>query len=111
MVHALDGFAVVLRFSPEDIRHKRLRVTVVQREPTRLDLHHHAVSRQEHMIGIWQGEAIDQWLAALNGLGILQAFAIAPAENIRRDHQLIASHPRLGGYFIWIYVNQFYNPV
>src|SRR5258706_7816060 len=42
VVNALHGLPVIGGLGPEDVRHERLRVPVVEREPAPLDLHHDA---------------------------------------------------------------------
>ncbi len=48
VVDPLGRLFEILRLRPKDIRHERLRVTVVQRKPRRLHLHHQS---QKNMIG------------------------------------------------------------
>src|SRR5208282_5172601 len=86
MKHALYRLAIILRLGPENARHERLWVPVVERKPARLDLHHDPVPRQKDVVGIRQSKAVEQRLVAGNRLGALQAFAIAPAKNIRGNH-------------------------
>src|SRR3984885_8418772 len=54
MKHALRGFHIVGRFGEENIGHEGLGVAVVEREPTRLHLHHDPVTGQEYMVGMRQ---------------------------------------------------------
>src|SRR5437763_16657607 len=60
VIDTLRRLAVIARFGPEDIRDERLRITVVKREPARLDLHHDSVPRPKNMIGRRQGETVQQ---------------------------------------------------
>src|SRR5882762_5865123 len=50
VVDALRRYPIVAGLSPENIGDESLRIAVVQREPARLNLHHDAVARQEHVI-------------------------------------------------------------
>ena len=58
VIHALGRFFVIRGLRQEDVRHKGLRIAVVQREPARLDLHGDAVAGQEHVVGVRQREAV-----------------------------------------------------
>ena len=51
MVDTLRRLAVVGGFGPEDVRHERLWIAVVNGEPARLDLHHDAVPGTEDVVG------------------------------------------------------------
>ena len=51
---ALRRLHVTLRLREHDVRHERLRVAVVEREPARLDLHHDAMARQERVARVRQ---------------------------------------------------------
>ena len=106
MIYALRRLAVIPRLGPENIRHECLRIAVVERKPARLDLHHDAMARQEDVIRRGQGEAIEQRLVGGDGLGGFEALAIAAAENVGRDHQLIAAHVGLAGHFVGIDIDQ-----
>ena len=68
VVNPLYGFSVILRLGPEDVGDEGLRIAVVQGEPTRLDLHHDPVARQEDMVRRGQGEAVQQRCVGRNGL-------------------------------------------
>src|SRR6266704_1531073 len=50
MVNPLRRLAVLARPGPENTWQKGLRITVVEREPARLDLHHDGVAREKNMI-------------------------------------------------------------
>src|SRR5438876_9520485 len=63
VVDPLGRLPIVLRLRPEDAGHERLRIAVVEREPARLDLHHHAMPGPEHVVRVGQGEAVGEWLA------------------------------------------------
>jgi len=62
---------------PKDVGHKRLWITVVEREPAGLDLHHDAVAGQEDVVCGGKSEAIEQRLVGRDGLGCFEAFAVA----------------------------------
>src|SRR5450759_5107604 len=82
VVETLHGFAVVLRLCKENIGDERLRIAVVQRKPTRLDLHHDAMAGQEDMVRRRQSEAVKQGLVGGDGFCRLQALAIAATEDV-----------------------------
>src|SRR5712692_1438203 len=75
VIDPLRRLAVIARFGPEDIRDKRLRITVVQREPARLDLHHDSVPRPKNMIGRRQGETVKERRVLRNRPGLGEAIA------------------------------------
>src|ERR1044072_2161508 len=83
VIDALRGLPVIARLGPEDVRDEGLRVSVVEREPTRLYLHHDAVPRQEDVVRRREREAVEQGLARLDWLRRLKALAVAPAEDVR----------------------------
>src|SRR5947208_4317858 len=70
VIDALRGPAIILRVGPEDAGDESLRIAVVEREPARLDLHHHAVAWQEHVVRRGQREAIEQRLISRDRLGL-----------------------------------------
>ena len=80
-------------------------------EPRRLHLHHDAVARQEHVIRRRQGELVRQRCIYLDRLRILEARAIASAEDVHRDPELVAAHLGLAGDFVGIDVDQLHDPV
>src|ERR1700683_2291596 len=86
VIYALRRFAIVIRLGPENVRDKSLRITVVQRKPAGLNLHHDAMAGQENMVRRGKVEAIEQGLAGSDGLGILQTFAIAATEDGGGNH-------------------------
>ena len=51
------GLLVVGWLRPENVRHERLRISIVQREPARLDLHHDSVPGQKHVVRRRQRES------------------------------------------------------
>ena len=68
MVDALHRFPVVAGLRPEDVRHERLRIAIVEREPARLDLHHDPVAGQEHVVRRRQREPVEQRRVGGDGL-------------------------------------------
>src|SRR5437588_7839867 len=92
VINALRGFSVVAGFGPENTRHKRLRIAIVEGEPAGLDLHHDAVSRQENVVRRRQVESVKPGLVRRDGFGSLQALAITAAEDVCGNHQLVAAH-------------------
>src|SRR5437899_12440648 len=75
VIDTLRSLAIILGICPEDAGDESLRIAVVEREPARLDLHHHAVAWQEHVVRRGQREAIEQRLISRDRLGRLQALA------------------------------------
>src|SRR5450759_5007805 len=65
MVDALNGFPVIPRLRPEDVRHERLWIAVVEREPGRLHLHHDPVTRKEDVVRRGKSEAVRQRFVCL----------------------------------------------
>src|ERR1700733_11788448 len=83
--HGLGRFHVIRRLRKENIRNVGLRVPVVQRKPTGLDLDHNSMPWQKNVIGGRQGEMILLGLAGRNGRRMLEALAIAAPKNIHRN--------------------------
>src|SRR3984885_7291300 len=75
--HALRGFHIVGRFGEENIGHESLGIAVVQREPTRLHLHHDPVTGQEYMVGMRQLQRVADDLACRNRRWIGRVIAVA----------------------------------
>src|SRR5713226_3291149 len=111
MVDALGGFAIVGGLGPENVGNESLRIAVVEGEPARLNLHHDAVAAQEHVIRRGEREAIEQRLVRREGLWRFKTLAIAAAENISGDHELVAAHFGLRAYFVGIEVDELDDPV
>src|SRR5258708_30104289 len=82
VINTLHRPAIISGHSPEYIRHERLRITVVQREPARLYLHHDPVAGQKHVVGRGQGETVQQRLIGGDCLGSFQTLAVAAAKNV-----------------------------
>src|SRR5580698_6841412 len=100
MINPLYGFSEICRLGPENICYERLRIAVIERKPARLDLHHDPVARKEYVVCRREGEVIQEGRTGRNRFGNLQALAISAAENIGRNHELIAAHRRLAGDFV-----------
>src|SRR6266404_5980104 len=58
-----------------------------------------------------QGPTVEQRLIRRDGLWRLEALAIAPTEDVGRDHQLIATHVRLTRYLVGIKIDHLDHPV
>lgn len=86
MVNPLDSSPVLSRLGKKDVGYEGLRVSVVEREPARLDLRHDPVAWPEDVIRRGQGKAVQEWRIGRDGFGVLEALAIATAKNIGRDH-------------------------
>src|ERR1700730_12693459 len=111
VINPLRCLSIISGLGPKDVWHKGLRITIVEREPTRLDLHHDPVARQEHMIRCRQSPTIEERFISGDGFGCLETLAITAPKNVHRDRQLVASHVRLTGNFIRIEIDQFHYPI
>ncbi len=111
MINPLRGLLVVSRRCPEDARHERLRIAIVQREPARLHLDHDPVSREKHVVRGRQREAVQQRPVGRDRSGRLEAFPISTAEDVGRDHQLITAECRLSGHLVGVHVDHLHHPV
>jgi len=111
VVDALGGFAVVGGLGPENVGDESLGIAVVEGEPARLDLDHDAMAGKEDVIGVGKIEAIEQRLVGSDGMGSFEAFAIAAAEDVAGDHELIAAEFGLAGNFVGVDVDEFDDPV
>src|SRR5216684_48931 len=92
MVDALGGFAIVGGLGPENVVNESLRIAVVEREPAGLNLHHDAMAGEEHVIGGGKREAIEQRLVRRQSFWCFKTLAVAAAENVGGNHQLITAH-------------------
>jgi len=79
VVDPLYRFAVIPRLGPKDIRHKRLRISIVEREPARLHLNHHAVTREKDVVRRGQREAVQQRLVGFDRLAALHLAVLVSA--------------------------------
>src|ERR1700722_10597175 len=80
-VNALGRLTIVRRFREQNVRHKRLRIAVVQRKPGGLYLHHDLVAGQKHVVRGRQRELIRERPVRRDGLRLAEALAIASAEG------------------------------
>src|ERR1035441_5058503 len=96
----LGRFHIVLRLGQKDVGDVGLRVSVVEREPTGLNLHHDPMARQEYVVGGRKDKAIPLGLAGRNGGGVVEALAVTASEDVHRYRQLITSHLRLARHFV-----------
>src|SRR5581483_4374805 len=111
VIHPLRRLLVALWLRPKDIRHEGLWIAVVKREPARMDLNHDPVSWQENVVRSRQSEPIEQRLVWRNRFRTLQRLAIASAENISRNHQLVSAHFLISCDLIRIDVDQLHDPI
>ena len=111
VVDPLRGFLEVLRLRPEDAGDVLLRVAVVEGEPARLHLHHDPMPRAEDVVRVGQGEAVGERLVGDEGPGRFQALPVAAAEDVGRDHELVAAHRRLGRHLVGVDVDELHDPV
>ena len=107
----LNSFLVSLGWREEDIRNKGLGITVVKRKPARLYLYHDAVSWLEHMVGVGQSKLIRQRRVGSDRSGLVEAFAIAAAQDVHCHRQLIATQVRMYRNLVWIDIDQLDYPV
>src|SRR5260370_42639245 len=110
-IDALRGLAIVVLVSQKYIWHKVLRIAIDYREPGALHLYHDAVSLQENMIVGGKADLVVRHRIRNDWRGFLQAVAIAPAQDIARDHQLVSAHLRICCILFGIDVNQLHDPV
>jgi len=111
MVDLLFSLPIILGFGPEDIWDEGLWIAVVEREPAGLHLNHNAVAGQKNVVCGWQGELVEEGLAGGDWLGVFEALAVAAAEDVGGDHELVAPHLWLAGYFVGVDVDDFDDPV
>lgn len=109
--YSLHGLLIVFWLSEEDAVNKRLRVSIVQWKPARLDLHHEAMSRLKHMIRRRKGKAIWKRFVRRNRPWYLQTFTITSAKDVGGNHELVATHLRIASDFVGVDINEFYYPV
>src|SRR5579871_6968757 len=99
----------ILRF--KNVRHKFLRIPVVEREPRALHLHHDAVPLLEHMIRAVQIYLERRHLIRRNRFRLLIRIAVPPAENFVRDHQFEPIQFPVLFHLLRIHINQLHNPI
>src|SRR5688572_10677132 len=100
-IHAMRGFAEVFRLGSRDI-HEGLRVTVHQREPGALHLHHDPMTAAERVEDVGNLEFDFRDFARLKRLRLLEAVAKFSAEDIAPHELLVAAHRDVGRVWIWI---------
>src|SRR5512133_286996 len=76
VIDPLDRFSIVPLLRPENVWHERLRIAVIQRKPTRLHLHHDAVTGQEDVIRCRQREPVKQRLVGCDWFRGLETLTI-----------------------------------
>src|SRR6266568_2696511 len=86
VVDTLRSFAVIPGFCPENVAHKRLRIAIIQGEPTRLNLYHDAVSGEKNVVRRGQVETVEQRLVGSQRFSRLQALTIAAAKDVSGNH-------------------------
>src|SRR6185369_13965907 len=94
-VNSLRCLHVILRLGEEDVRNEGLRITVIKRKPTGLNLNHDAMPRQKHMVCRRQHKFIWQRLVGRQCRRSFETLAITPAENIHRNAKFITAEFRL----------------
>ena len=109
----LRGFLKVRFFRFKDIWNKFLRIAVVEREPSALDLHHDAVTFFENVIRRVQVNRKQRDFARFEGLpGFLKQIVIAATDNLVGNHQLVAREfPVLGSVFLRVHIYKFDDPI
>ena len=111
MVDALGGFSVVAGFGEKDVVDVGLGVAVVEGKPAGLDLDHDAVSGEEDVVGVGEHEFISERRVGGDGFGFGETGAIASAEDVHGDGELVASEVGLAGDLIGVEVDEFDDPV
>src|SRR5437868_14675896 len=86
VIDSLHGFSVVSGFGPEDVRHKCLRVSVVERKPRRLNLNHNSMALQKNVIRSRQSEAVGQRFVRFDGLLRFDTVELSTAEDVHDDY-------------------------
>src|SRR2546428_13842589 len=92
VVDTLRSFAVIPGFCPENVAHKRLRIAIIQGEPTRLDLDHDAVSGEKNVVRRGQVETVEQRLVGSQRFSRLQALTITATKDVSRNQYLVTAH-------------------
>src|SRR5207244_5687622 len=77
VVDTLRSFAVIPGFCAENGGHESLRIAIIQREPTGLDLYHDAVCGEANVVRCEQVETVEERLVGRERLRSLEALAIA----------------------------------
>jgi hypothetical protein len=58
-----------------------------------------------------KSKVIGECNVRLEGLGLLEAFAVAPAEDVGCNHQLVSTHLRLLRHLIGVNIDKLHYPV
>src|ERR1051326_1167206 len=111
MPDAVGGFDEIFRFRIHDVRHEGLWVPIIKREPRRLYLHHDAMAWQEGMADVGQANPIRQNFVRLDRRRLCRVLAITTAQNVRRQHLLIAAQFGMLRHFVRPDVDYLYHPV
>jgi len=88
VVNALGSLLIIPWLSQKYIRNELLRVSIVEWEPGGLDLDHQAMTGEKDVIRGRKSKVVGECNVRLEGLGLLEAFAVAPAEDVGRNHGL-----------------------
>src|ERR1700733_15632869 len=84
---------------------------IIEGEPRGLDLDHDAMPGDEDVVGVGQVEAVRFGRVGGDGVGGGEGFAVAAAEDVGGDHELVAAHMWVPGDFIWVDVDELDDPV
>src|SRR5436309_14094325 len=76
--------------------YKRLRITIDQRKPGALDLHHGAMTAAESVEDVGHGELNLRDLPRFEWFGLLKAVAELSAKNVAAHKLLVSAHPDVG---------------
>src|ERR1051326_8208453 len=91
VIDALSCFHVVGGLRKENIRHKSLRVTLVEWKPGGLYLHHDAMAGFESVIDRRQSKGVRKRFVRRDRLRMFKAFPITAAEDIHRYAEFVAA--------------------
>ena len=91
-INGLCGFDEIAVFCLVNIRHKLLWITINNREPTALDLHHQAMAFFENMIHLVQTNHKFFRFVWNQGLGFGKTFPVPAAEYFHGYRKLITTH-------------------
>src|SRR5947208_4694234 len=111
VIDPLRRFLIILGFGEKDVRYKGLRVSVIERKPTRLYLHHDAMARQENVVRVWESPLVKQRLVRLDGLWRFIPLTVSAAKDVHRDAELVSTKLRLPHYLVGIDIDHLYDPI
>src|SRR5690242_14503131 len=80
--HRLGRFHIIRGLGEEDVGHVCLGVSIVERKPTGLDLHHYPMAWEEHVVSSRKDKAIALGLAGRDSGGMLETLAVAPPKDV-----------------------------